>query len=75
MTLINTDVSQGKRISGLLYFERYVLLTPDLIAKLCAKETAKPPVSDDFITELYSTVDVPISTMLLYTFSNRHQGY
>ena len=52
LTLINTDGSQGKRISELLYFEPYALLTPSLIAKLFTKENAKQPVSDNFITEL-----------------------
>jgi len=51
-TLINTDGSQGKRISELLYFEPYALLAPGLIAKLFAKDNAKQLVSDDFITEL-----------------------
>ena len=51
-TLVNADGSQGKRISELLCFEPYALLTPDLIAKLFAKENSKQSVSDDFITEL-----------------------
>ena len=52
LTLINPDGGKGKRISELLYFEPYALLTPDLITKLFTKETAKQSVSDDFITEL-----------------------
>ena len=51
-TLINPDGSPGKQISELLHFEPYALLTPDLITKLFSKETAKQPVSDDFITKL-----------------------
>ena len=51
-SLVNTDGSQGKRISELLYFEPYALLTPGLITKLFTRENAKQPVSDDFITEL-----------------------
>jgi len=51
-TLVNTDGSQGKQISELLYFEPYALLTPALITKLFLKENAKQPVSDHFITEL-----------------------
>ena len=53
MTLINpADGSQGKRISELFYFEPYALLTPDLIAKLFAKDNGKQAVSHDFITQL-----------------------
>jgi len=52
MTLINPDGSQGKRISELLYFEPYALLTPKLIAELFAKENAKQFVSHELITEL-----------------------
>jgi len=51
-TLVNTDGSQGKRISEFLYFEPYALLIPGLITKLFTKENAKQSVSDDFITEL-----------------------
>ena len=52
MTLINPDGSQGSRISELLYFEPYALLTHDVIAKLFANKNAKQTVSHDFITEL-----------------------
>ena len=52
LMLINPDGSQGKRISELLYFEPYALLTPVLITKLFAKETVKQSIPNDFITEL-----------------------
>ena len=52
MTLINSDGTQGKQISELLYFEPYALLTPDLITRLFSKELQKMSVSDDFISEL-----------------------
>ena len=52
LTLINPDGSRGKQTSELLYFEPYALLTPDVSAKLFAKENAKETVSHDFITEL-----------------------
>ena len=52
LMLINSDGSQGKRISELLNFEPYALLNQDLIAKLFSNENAKQSVSDDFISEL-----------------------
>ena len=52
LTLINSDGSQGKQISELLYFEPYALLTPDLIATLFTKENAKESLSEEFISEL-----------------------
>ena len=65
LTLINPDGSRGKRISELLYFEPYALLTPDLIAKLFAKENAQLTVSDDFITELAQLM-YPVCDALLH---------
>ena len=52
LMLMNSDGSQGKRISELLNFEPYALLNQDLITKLFANENAKQSVSDDFISEL-----------------------
>ena len=52
LMLMNSDGSQGKRISELLNFEPYALLNQDLITKLFSIKNAKMSVSDDFITEL-----------------------
>ena len=52
LMLINSDGSQGKRVSELLNFEPYALLNQDLITKLFSNENAKQCVSDDFISEL-----------------------
>ena len=54
LTLIHHDGSTGKRVSEVLYFEPYAVLTPDLIKILFEKENAKKLVSSSFITELAS---------------------
>ena len=52
LMLINSDGSQGKRISELLNFEPYALLSRDLIRKLFAKEIANHTIPSDFIAQL-----------------------
>ena len=52
LILTHSDGSTGKRVSELLYFEPYAVLTPDLITQLFAKENAKKQVSSSFITRL-----------------------
>ena len=54
LILPQSDKCTGKRISELLYFEPYAILTPDLIAQLFAKENAKKLVSSSFIKEFAS---------------------
>ena len=54
LILPQSDKCTGKRISELLYFEPYAILTPVLIAQLFAKENAKKLVSSSFIKELAS---------------------
>ena len=51
LILPQSDKSIGKRISELLYFEPYAILTPVLIMQLFAKENAKKLVSSSFIKE------------------------
>ena len=63
LLLTHSDGSTGIKISELLYFEPYVVLTPDLIAQLFAKETAKKKVSSSFMTEL-ATCMYPFSDAL-----------
>ena len=52
LLLVYPDGSPGKRISQLLYFEPYTLLTSELIAQLFSKEHSKLILSDAFISEL-----------------------
>ena len=52
LVLVNPDGSPGSRVSELLYFEPYTLLTSDLIKQMFSKETSKCSVSDFFISEL-----------------------
>ena len=52
LVLTNSDGSTGKRISELLYFEPYAVLTAELIKQLFAKDNTKKLVSSSFITEL-----------------------
>ena len=52
MSLVNPDGSRGKKISELLYFEPYSLLTSELIAQLFSEENADHIVSDTFISQL-----------------------
>ena len=54
LILTHSDGSTGKRVSELLYFEPYAVLTPDLIIQLFAKDNAKKQVSTSFITKLAS---------------------
>ena len=58
LILTHSDGSAGKRISELLCFEPYAVLTSDLITQLFAKENAKKLVSSSFITELASRIFV-----------------
>ena len=52
LVLINPDGSPGKRISELLYFEPYTLLTSDLITQMFSRHTSSLIVSDAFLSEL-----------------------
>ena len=52
LLLINPDGSPGKRISELLYFEPYTLLTADLIAQMFSEENSDILLKDAFISEL-----------------------
>ena len=54
LMLTHSDGSTGMRISELLYFEPYAVLTPHLITQLFAKENVKKLVSSNFIKELAS---------------------
>ena len=50
--LVNPDGSSGKRISELLYFEPYTLLTADLIAQLFSEENSDLSLQYAFMSEL-----------------------
>ena len=52
LILTHSDGSTGKKVSELLYFEPYAVLTSDLIIQLFAKKNAKKQVSSNFITRL-----------------------
>ena len=52
LVLVNPDGSPGKRISELLYFEPYTLLTSDLIAQMFSKHNSNLILSDAFLSEL-----------------------
>ena len=52
LLLVNPDGSPGKRISELLCFEPYTLITADLIAQLFLKENSEIILSDAFLSEL-----------------------
>ena len=54
LILTHSEGSAGKRISELLYFDSYMVLSSDLIMQLFAKENAKKLVSISFITKLAS---------------------
>ena len=54
LVLTHSDGSTGKKISELLYFEPYAVLTADLITQLFAKENVKKKVPSSFVTELAS---------------------
>ena len=54
LMLTHSDGSTGKKISELLYFEPFAVLTTDLITQLFAKENAKKKVPSSFVTELAS---------------------
>ena len=54
--LVNSDGTPGKRISDLLYFEPYALLTPDLIKELFKKDNANQILSNSCITDLASRI-------------------
>ena len=56
LMLVNSDGTPGKRISDLLHFEPYALLTPDLIQELFTKNNAKCTLSDRVITDLASRI-------------------
>ena len=70
LILTHSDGSTGKRISELLYFEPYAVLTPDLITQLFAKENAKKLASSSFITKLASCM-YPFSNALELVFPVR----
>ena len=67
LILTHHDGSSGKRISELLCFEPYAVLTPDLITQLFAKENAKRQVSSSFITRLANCM-YPFSDFLRKVF-------
>ena len=46
------SLAPGKRISELLYFEPYTLLTSDLIAQMFSKENGNLILSDAFLSDL-----------------------
>ena len=52
LVLVNPDGSPGKRISELLYFEPYTLLTSDLITQMFSRHTSSLIVSDAFLSEV-----------------------
>ena len=52
LVLVNQDGSSGKRISELLYFEPYTLLTSDVITQMFARHTSSLIVSDAFLSEV-----------------------
>ena len=61
LVLVNPDGSPGKRISELLYFEPYTLLTADLIKQMFLEENSDLLLKDTFISELSGH---------LYTYNN-----
>ena len=63
LILTRSDGSTGKKVSELLYFEPYAVLTPDLITQLFAKENAKEEVASSFIKDLASWM-YPFSDVL-----------
>ena len=63
LVLSHSDGSTGKKVSELLYFEPYAVLTADLITQLFATENAKEKVPSSFITEL-ATRMYPFSDVL-----------
>ena len=52
LVLVNPDGSPGKRISELLYFEPYTLLTSDLITQMFSEQNSDLLLNDAFISEL-----------------------
>ena len=54
LILTHSDGSTGNKVSELLYFEPYAVLTADLITHLFATENAKKKVPSSFIKELAS---------------------
>ena len=56
LLLIHSDGSTGKRVSEVLCFEPYTVLTPGLITQLFAKVNTKKLVSSKFITEFASRI-------------------
>ena len=52
LLLVNPDGSPRKRISELLYFEPYTLLTSDLIAQMFSKHNSNLILSDAFLSEI-----------------------
>ena len=52
LLLVNPDGSPGKRISELLYFEPYTLLTSDLITQMFSRHNSNLILSDAFLSEL-----------------------
>ena len=54
LILTHSDGSTGMKVSELLYFEPYAVLTPDLITQLFAKQNVKKKVPSGFVTELAS---------------------
>ena len=56
LILTHSDGSTGMKVSELLYFEPYAVLTPDLITQLFAKKNAKKQIPSSFVTELASRI-------------------
>lgn len=65
--LVNPDGSAGKRISELLYFEPYSLLTSDLIQLIFSNENADHSMSDSIISELAACL-WPCNNVLVEVF-------
>ena len=63
LLLVKRDGSPGKRISELLYFEPYTLLTSDLLTQMFSEEESDLPVSDAFISALACRL-YPYNTIL-----------
>ena len=67
LLLVNPDGSPGKRISELLYFEPYTLLTSDLVTKMFSEENSTLILSDVFLSELAGCLH-PYNNILALVF-------
>ena len=63
LILTHSDGSTGKKISEILYFEPYAVLTVDLITEFFAKDNVKKKVPSSFVIELASCM-YPLSNAL-----------